>query len=101
MPTFAQTRSIPSTTPREGSSGVERTFPSVSSPLPSSKTSTSVKVPPTSTATLYVIALLSVGVRGARLQVWVPGLGSRCQALGLGFTVDERGDGRHGRAPLG
>src|SRR3712207_4178120 len=56
MPTFSQTRSIPSTTPREGSSGVERTFPSVSPPLPSSKTSTSVKVPPTSTATLYMFA---------------------------------------------
>src|SRR5215207_699666 len=47
---------MPSTTPFEGSSGVESTLPSVSPPVSSSKTSTSVNVPPTSTATLYMVA---------------------------------------------
>src|SRR4028119_396439 len=71
MPTFAQTRSIPSTTPREGSSGVDRTLPSVSSPLPSSKTSTSVNVPPTSTATLYANSLSSPDAANRELHAGV------------------------------
>src|SRR5215208_1624108 len=75
IPTFSHTASIPSTTPLEGSSGVESTLPSVNPPVSSSKTSTSVKVPPTSTATLYGILLLSRK-------------GFRHQVSGIRFLVD-------------
>jgi hypothetical protein len=48
-PSVSAAMRIPRSTPTDWSSGVDSTFSSVSAPVSSSSTSTSVNVPPTST----------------------------------------------------